>query len=73
MKARKWLTAIIIIALLAGYYIFGTGLLKENRRNGDLIAQINSQTEVLAAMPGATVRRPRGPGGGGNRLIRRDQ
>jgi hypothetical protein len=54
MKAWKWLTVIIIMALLAGYYIFATGLLKENRRNGDLIAQINSQTELLAAMPDTT-------------------
>jgi|WetSurMetagenome_2_1015567.scaffolds.fasta_scaffold32664_1 hypothetical protein len=54
MKAWKWLTVIIILALLAGYYIFGTGLLKENRRNRDLTAQVNSQTGVLATMPSTT-------------------
>jgi hypothetical protein len=54
MKARKWLTVIIIIALLAGYYIFATGLLKENRRNVNLTMQINSLTAELALIPGAT-------------------
>ena len=54
MKAWKWLTVIIIIALLAGYYIFATGLLKENRRNAELVSQINSQTAALAALPDTT-------------------
>jgi hypothetical protein len=54
MKAWKWLTVIIIITLLAGYYIFATGLLKENRRHSDLLAQMDSQTGVLAAMPDTT-------------------
>jgi hypothetical protein len=51
MKAWKWLTVIIILVLLAGYYIFGMGLLKENRRNRDLAAQINNQTDVLTSLP----------------------
>jgi hypothetical protein len=51
MKSLKWLVAVIIIALLAGYYILATGLLRENRQNGDLRAQISSLTAQLAAMP----------------------
>ena len=54
MKGWKWLTVIIIIVLLAGYYIFTTGWLKENRRNSDLMGQISSGTAELATMPGAT-------------------
>jgi len=54
MKSWKWLIAIIIIALLAGYYVFATGLLKEHRRNGDLTSQLNNLTEELAAIPPAS-------------------
>jgi len=51
MKSWKWLVAVIILALLAGYYILGTGLLRENRRQSDLTAQVNNLTAQLAAIP----------------------
>jgi hypothetical protein len=51
MKSWKWLTTILIVAILGVYYILGTDYLKERRRSADLTSQINQATMELALIP----------------------
>jgi hypothetical protein len=51
MKAWKWLMAILIIALLAGYYFNGTGWLKETRNTAKLNQEQDNLNSTLALLP----------------------
>lgn len=51
MKTRKLLIAVLIIALLAVYYLVGTDYLKQQRDNESLASRITESTQALALMP----------------------
>ncbi|MCK4862944.1 MAG: hypothetical protein KAS25_01550 [Dehalococcoidales bacterium] len=51
MKTRKLLIAILVVALLAVYYILGTDYLKQRRDHEALASQITVAKEVLAQIP----------------------
>jgi hypothetical protein len=51
VKARKLLTAVLIVALLAVYYLVGTDYLKERRDKESLTSQVSQATQALALIP----------------------
>lgn len=53
MKTKKLLIIILVLALLAVYYIMGTGYLKQHRDNQALVARIEEVRQLLAQIPPA--------------------
>ena len=53
MKTGKWLIVVLVIALVAVYYILGTGYLKLRRGDTDLNTQIEAARATLIIMPPA--------------------
>ena len=51
MRTRKLLVAVLIIALLAVYYMVGTDYLKQRRDNTSLASRITESTQALALIP----------------------
>ncbi len=51
MKTRKLLIAILVVALLAVYYILGTDYLKQRQEHGELSSLISMEKEVLTQIP----------------------
>ena len=51
MKTRKPLIIILVVALLAVYYILGTDYLKQRREHEALASQITEATRTLAQIP----------------------
>ena len=51
MKSRKLLIVILVIALLAVYYLLGTDYLKQQRDNEALASQIIVEQDILAQIP----------------------
>lgn len=51
MKSRKLLIGILVIALLAVYYLLGTDYLKLQRDNEALASQITTEKDILAQIP----------------------
>lgn len=51
MKTRKLLIIVLVVALLAVYYILGTDYLKQRREHGALASQISEATQALAQIP----------------------
>ncbi len=52
MKTWKWLIIILVIALLAVYYIMGMDLLKTNRNNAAQAVQLDNLRAEFAGLPG---------------------
>jgi hypothetical protein len=51
MKAWKWLIVMLIVALLAVYYLLGMDFLKQRRQNLATASQIENATAELAGIP----------------------
>jgi hypothetical protein len=51
VKSRKLLIGILVIALLAVYYLLGTDYLKQQRNNASLASQITVEKDILAQIP----------------------
>ena len=51
MKSRKLLVAVLIIALLAVYYMVGTDYLKQRQESESLESRITESTRALALIP----------------------
>jgi hypothetical protein len=51
MKTSKWLILILVLALLAVYYLIGSDYLKQRRQNASLASQISGATQALALVP----------------------
>ncbi|MGD0795351.1 MAG: GspMb/PilO family protein [Dehalococcoidales bacterium] len=51
MKLRKPLTVVLMLVLLAVYYILGTDYRKQRHENAALAAQVSGATEQLAQIP----------------------
>lgn len=51
MKTRKLLIAVLVIALIAVYYILGTDYLKQHGENTSLTSSIAGATQTLAQIP----------------------
>ena len=51
MKSRKLLVAVLIIALLAVYYVVGTDYLKQRQESESLESRITESTRALALIP----------------------
>ena len=51
MKTRKLLITLLIVVLLAVYYILGTDYMKQSDEHDVLASQINEATRTLAQMP----------------------
>lgn len=51
MKTRKALIAILIIAVLAAYYIIGTGYMNRSSQKETLVAQVTAANAALALVP----------------------
>jgi len=51
VKSRKLLIIILVIALLAVYYLLGTGYLKQKQEHEALASQIAGATQALAQIP----------------------
>lgn len=51
MKTRKLLVAVLIIVLLAVYYVVGTDYLKQRQDSESLESQITESTQALALIP----------------------
>ncbi len=51
MKTRKLLIIILVVALLAVYYILGTDYLKQRREHEALASQVTEATRTLAQIP----------------------
>jgi Tfp pilus assembly protein PilO len=48
---KKLLVALLILALLAGYYIFGTGYLKQRQEQAALASETEAARQALAQAP----------------------
>ena len=51
MKSRKTLIILLVVALVAVYYIFGSGYLNTRRSNASLNREIGASTQQLALIP----------------------
>ena len=51
MRTRKLLVAVLVIALLAVYYVIGTDYLQQRRDNESLASRIIESTQALALIP----------------------
>jgi len=51
VKTRKLLIIILVVALLAVYYIIGSDYLKQGREHEALASQVNEATRTLAQIP----------------------
>ena len=51
MKTRKLLIAMLIVALLAVYYVLGTDYLRQRREHGTAAARITATAQELARLP----------------------
>jgi len=48
---KKLLVALLVLALLAGCYIFGTGYLKQRQEQATLTSELDAARQVLAQVP----------------------
>jgi hypothetical protein len=53
MKTKKWAIGVLVLALLAAYYVLGTSYLKQHRENQDLARRIDEVAHLLAQVPPA--------------------
>jgi len=51
VKSRKIIVILLVVILLVGYYIFGTGYLREKKERVLLISQLAEATGALALIP----------------------
>jgi hypothetical protein len=51
MKTSKWLILILVVALLAVYYLIGSDYLKQRRHNVSLAVQITAANQTLVLIP----------------------